>query len=103
MLSGYKTYIAAAISIIAALASYFTGEIMLGMLLQIIVTAVLGALVRSGIAGQTKKQTRKLIAHQTIPTQSAVRQGIAIGQATADSNSTVDAQRLRDIAGQSSK
>ena len=50
MFAGYKTYITAAVAIIAALASYMTGDIAVTDAAQLILTAVLGATIRNGIA-----------------------------------------------------
>lgn len=49
MLSGYKTYITAAVAVIGAVAAYLTGEAELGPTIQLVVTAVLGATIRHGI------------------------------------------------------
>lgn len=48
-LKGYKTYVAATVSIVGTLAAVFTGEISLVDAIQIIVPAVIGAFVRNGI------------------------------------------------------
>lgn len=52
MLKGYKTYIVAAVTIIGAVASYLVGDADIGATAQLIVTAVLSATVRNGIAGK---------------------------------------------------
>ena len=50
MLQGYKTYITAAVAIIGAVAGYLTGDLQLAAAVQLAVTAILGATLRSGIA-----------------------------------------------------
>ena len=47
MLIGYKTYIAAAV------AAYLTGEASLADAAQIVVTALLGVFIRSGVKSDT--------------------------------------------------
>lgn len=49
MLSGYKTYIVAAVASIAAVANYLTGDAGLAETIQLVVTAAMGATIRSGI------------------------------------------------------
>jgi len=49
MLKGYKTYIAAGVAIISALAMYAVGDSTLAQTAQLIFTAVLGAVVRKGL------------------------------------------------------
>lgn len=49
-LSGYKTYITAAVAVVTAVAGYLTGDLELAAAIQLAVTAVLGATLRSGIA-----------------------------------------------------
>jgi hypothetical protein len=50
MLKGYKTYITAAVAAITAIAAYLVGDAGLADTIQIVVTAVLGATLRAGIA-----------------------------------------------------
>ena len=50
MLSGYKTYITAAVAVVTAVAGYLTGDLELGAAIQLGITAILGATLRSGIA-----------------------------------------------------
>lgn len=52
MLSGYKTYITAAVAVIGAVAAYLVGDMALSDAVQLVVTAVLGATIRNGIAGK---------------------------------------------------
>ena len=49
MLSGFKTYIVAGIAVIGAVAAYLVGDATLSDTIQLVVTAVLGATIRSGI------------------------------------------------------
>lgn len=60
VLAGKKTYILAGASAITAIAAYLTGEISIGVLLQTIVTALLGATVRAGVASDTDKKLAQL-------------------------------------------
>lgn len=53
MLIGYKTYITAAVAAIGAVAAYLTGEASLADAAQIVVTALLGAFIRSGVKSDT--------------------------------------------------
>lgn len=50
MLSGYKTYITAIVAIVTALGTYASGDATLIQALQLTVTALLGAFIRSGVA-----------------------------------------------------
>lgn len=50
MLSGYKTYITAFVAIVGATAAYLTGEASVMDTAQLVVTALLGAFVRNGVA-----------------------------------------------------
>jgi len=50
MLSGYKTYITAAVAVVGALAAYFVGDATLADTAQLVVTAVLAAFVRNGVS-----------------------------------------------------
>lgn len=50
MLAGYKTYITAAVAVIGAVAAWLTGDASLVETAQLVVTAVLGATIRHGVA-----------------------------------------------------
>ena len=50
MLSGYKTYIMAAVGVITAVAMYLTGQDTLPQAIQLAITSILGATVRSAIS-----------------------------------------------------
>jgi precorrin-4 methylase len=50
MLSGYKTYITAGVTVIGAVAAYLTGEATLAVTAQLVVTALLAAFLRNGVA-----------------------------------------------------
>jgi len=52
MFAGYKTYITAAIAILTAAAAYLTGDMTVAETLQLVVTALLGVFLRSGIAAK---------------------------------------------------
>ena len=49
MLKGYKTYVAAAVAVITAVAGYLVGDISVAEAAQLVLTAVLGATIRHGI------------------------------------------------------
>lgn len=53
MLSGYKTYITAALAVASAVAAYLTGEAALADTLQLVFTAILGATIRAGVKSDT--------------------------------------------------
>ena len=55
ILSGYKTYILAAVTVIGAAAAYLVGDTTLQEALAIVVPAVSGAFVRHGIATTAAK------------------------------------------------
>ena len=50
MLSGYKTYITAGLAVIGAVAGYLTGDVSMSDAAQLVVTALLGAFLRNGVA-----------------------------------------------------
>lgn len=52
MLRGYKTYITAGVTVIGAVAAYLVGDAPLSSTIELVVTAVLAATLRSGIAGK---------------------------------------------------
>lgn len=52
MLSGYKTHITAFVAIVGAVAAYLTGETSLVDSAQLVVTALLGAFIRAGVAAK---------------------------------------------------
>lgn len=56
MLSGYKTYILAGLTGIGAVAHYLVGDADLGSTIQLIVTALMGATLRSGITTAASKR-----------------------------------------------
>ena len=55
MLEGYKTYIVAGLAVLGAVAGYLVGDMSLSDAVQVIVTAVLGATLRDGIADNSWK------------------------------------------------
>jgi len=50
MLKGYKTYLVAAVAVISAVVGYLTGDLTVAAAAQAILTAVLGATLRHGMA-----------------------------------------------------
>lgn len=54
MLSGYKTYITGAVSVITAVALYLTGTDTLAQTIQLVVTAIIGMTIRNAIPTVTK-------------------------------------------------
>lgn len=55
MLKGYKTYIMAGVTVIGAVAAYLVGDVGLADTAQLVVTAIVGATIRSGIKTETTK------------------------------------------------
>ena len=49
MLSGYKTYIVAAVAIVTAVGAWLTGDATMAETIQLAITAILGATIRNGI------------------------------------------------------
>ncbi|HEY2032085.1 MAG TPA: hypothetical protein VGH02_00210 [Rhizomicrobium sp.] len=54
MLSGYKTYIAGALTILGALSGYLTGNLAVAQAINLVVPAVLAMTVRNGISKTAK-------------------------------------------------
>ncbi len=54
MLKGYKTYIVAGVTVIGAVAAYLVGDATLSATIDLVVTAILGATIRSGINSAAK-------------------------------------------------
>jgi hypothetical protein len=52
MLAGYKTYVTAGLAVIGAVAAYLTGDASLMQTVQLVVTAIIGATIRHGIAAK---------------------------------------------------
>lgn len=50
MFAGYKTYIVAAVSVLTAVAAYLVGDLSLAAAVQTVITAVLAATLRHGVA-----------------------------------------------------
>ena len=50
MFAGKKTYITAAVAVIGAIAAYLTGDATAADTAQLVVTALLAAFLRSGVA-----------------------------------------------------
>ena len=55
MLKGKKTYITAGVAIITAAATYLTGDATLSDTIQLVITAILGATIRSGVTTEAAK------------------------------------------------
>ncbi|HEX7005576.1 MAG TPA: hypothetical protein VF274_00425 [Alphaproteobacteria bacterium] len=55
MLSGYKTYITAAVAALTAVGAWLSGDLQLGDMIQTVVTAALGAFIRHGVAKDLTK------------------------------------------------
>ena len=53
MLSGKKTYMAAAGGVLAAVGAYFSGEMELGAMINVVVTSLLAVFLRVGIKTAT--------------------------------------------------
>lgn len=51
MLKGYKTYITAGLAVLAAVSAYLVGDADLMQTAQLVFTALIGAFIRSGVAG----------------------------------------------------
>lgn len=62
MLKGYKTYVLAGVTAIGAVASYLVGDLTLPAAVQMIVTAGIGATLRSGVNSAVEKAVVKTIA-----------------------------------------
>lgn len=56
MLKGYKTYITAGLTILGAIAAYLVGDVPLVDSIQLVITAVLGVTIRSGISSEIGKK-----------------------------------------------
>ena len=55
MFSGYKTYILTAVTVIGAVAAYLVGDADIGATIQLVVTALMGAFIRHGVATASVK------------------------------------------------
>ena len=53
MLKGKKTYMTAAGGILAAVGAYFSGDMELGMMINLIVTSLLAVFLRKGVKSDT--------------------------------------------------
>ncbi len=53
MLTGKKTYMTAAGGILAAVGAYFSGDMEMGMMLNIIITSLLAVFLRKGVKSDT--------------------------------------------------
>ena len=62
VLAGKKTYLTGAVTIISAVVAFLIGEVGFSEAFQLIVTAVLGMTIRSGIKAEAKKLPEDLVA-----------------------------------------
>ena len=53
MLKGKKTYMTAAAGILAAVGAYFSGEMEMGMMLNLVITSLLAVFLRKGVKSDT--------------------------------------------------
>ena len=53
MLKGKKTYVTAAGGILAALGAYFSGDMELGMMINLVITSLLAVFLRKGVKSDT--------------------------------------------------
>ena len=53
MLKGKKTYMTAAGGVLAAVGAYFSGEMELGMMLNLVITSLLAVFLRKGVKSDT--------------------------------------------------
>jgi hypothetical protein len=97
ILSGYKTYITAAAGVLAAAASYASGEISLGAAIGVVFASVLATFVRSGsktdaaaavsavagVAAQLAPIAEKLLPEQAGTIGKVAEVAAEIGQAVA--------------------
>ncbi len=58
MFSGYKTYILAGVTVISSVAAYLVGDVNLQATVQLVVTALMGAFLRSGINTAAKSPSQ---------------------------------------------
>ena len=53
MLTGKKTYITAAGGILAAVGAYFSGEMEMGVMINLVITSLLAIFLRKGVKSDT--------------------------------------------------
>jgi|TARA_R110000824_G_scaffold88618_1_gene217844 UDP-N-acetylmuramyl pentapeptide phosphotransferase/UDP-N-acetylglucosamine-1-phosphate transferase len=53
MLSGKKTYVTAIGGILAAVGAYFSGEMEMGVMINVVVTSLLAVFLRTGVKSDT--------------------------------------------------
>jgi len=59
MFKGYRTYILAGVAVISAVAGYLVGDLSVTEASQLVLTAVLGATIRSGVNTAAEKAVDK--------------------------------------------
>jgi len=57
MLKGKKTYMTAAGGVLAAVGAYFSGEMELGMMLNLVITSLLAVFLRKGVKSDTSAES----------------------------------------------
>ena len=57
MLEGKKTYMTAAGGILAAVGAYFSGDMELGMMLNLVITSLLAVFLRKGVKSDTSAES----------------------------------------------
>ena len=59
MLSGYKTYILAGLTVTGAMAHYLVGDADFNSTIQLVVTALMGAFIRNGVTTTVNNAAKK--------------------------------------------
>jgi membrane protein implicated in regulation of membrane protease activity len=57
MFKGKKTYMTAAGGVLAAVGAYFSGEMELGMMLNLVITSLLAVFLRKGVKSDTSAES----------------------------------------------
>ena len=57
MLKGKKTYMTAAGGVLAAVGAYFSGDMELGMMLNLVITSLLAVFLRKGVKSDTSVES----------------------------------------------
>ena len=57
MLKGNKTYMTAVGGILAAIGAYFSGDMELGMMLNLVITSLLAVFLRKGVKSDTSAES----------------------------------------------
>lgn len=67
MLSGKKTYMMAAGGVLTAVGAYLSGELELGMMLNLVITSLLAVFLRKGITSDTGAAAATAVAAEPAP------------------------------------